>query len=79
MSDGKDLYKATQYLNPETVERMMQHFKDGAFEFELDTEGHIVVEGNTVYHVIPHFAAEGSESIVNKLRRIMARNLEKME
>lgn len=79
MSDGKDLYKATQCLKPETVERMMQHFKDGAFEFELDTEGHIAVEGNTVYHVIPHFAEEGSESIVNKLRRIMARNLEKTE
>lgn len=79
MSDGKDLYKATQYLKPETVERMMQYFKDGAFEFELDTEEHISVEGNTVYHVIPHFAEEGSESIVNKLRRIMARNLEKTE
>lgn len=54
----------------------MQHFKDGAFEFELDTEGHTAVEGNTIYHVIPHFAEEGSESIVSKLRRIMARNLE---
>lgn len=79
MSEGKALYKATRYLKPETAERMVQHFKDGAFEFELDTEGHITVEGNTVYHVIPHFAAEGSESIVNKLRRIMARNLEKTE
>ena len=72
MSEQKDLYKATQHLKSETAERMMQHFKDGAFEFE----GHTAVEGNTVYHVIPHFAGEGSESIVNKLRRIMARNLE---
>lgn len=79
MSEGKDLYKATRYLKPETAERMIQYFKDEAFEFELDTEGHIAVEGNTVYHVIPHFAEEGSESIVNKLRRIMARNLEKTE
>lgn len=79
MSEEKNLYKATRYLKPETAERMIQYFKDGAFEFELDTEGHIAVEGNTVYHVIPHFAEEGSESIVNKLRRIMARNLEKTE
>ncbi|MCD8380941.1 MAG: hypothetical protein LUC95_11650 [Lachnospiraceae bacterium] len=79
MSEGKDLYKATQHLKPETAERMIQYFKDGAFEFELDTEGHIAVEGNTVYHVIPHFTEEGSESIVNKLRRIMTRNLEDRE
>lgn len=76
MSERKDLYKATQHLKLETAERMMQHFKDGAFEFELDTEGYTAVEGNTVYHVIPHFAEEDSESIVSKLRRIMARNLE---
>ncbi len=67
MSEGKDLYKATQYLRPETAECVMQYFKDGAFELELDTEGYTAVEGNTVYHVIPHFAGEGSESIVNKL------------
>lgn len=79
MSHPKDLCEAAQYLKPETAERMVQHFKDGAFEFELDAEEHIAVEGNTVYHVIPHFAEEGSESIVNKLRRIMARNLEDSE
>lgn len=79
MTQPKDLYEAAQYLKPETAERMVQHFKDGAFELELDTEGHTAVEGNTVYHVIPHFAEEGSESIVNKLRRIMARNLEDSE
>lgn len=79
MSEEKDLYKATQHLKPETAERMMQHFKDGAFEFELNTEGHIAVEGNTVYHVIPHFAGKASESIVKKPRRIMARNLGETE
>ena len=79
MSERKDLYKATQYLNPETAERMVQHFKNGVFEFELDTEGHIAVEGNTVYHVVPHFSEEGSESIVNKLCRIMSRNLEELK
>jgi len=79
MSEEKDLYKATQHLKPETAKRMMQHFKDGAFEFELDTEGCIAVEGNTVYHVIPHFAGEGSESIVNKLRRMMSRNFGETE
>lgn len=60
MSYPKDLCEAAQYLKPETAECMIQYFKDEAFEFELDTEGHIAVEGNTVYHVIPHFAEEGS-------------------
>lgn len=45
----------------------------------LTQKGHIAVGGNTVCHVIPHFAEEGSESIVNKLRRIMTRNLEDSE
>jgi len=39
MSERKDLYKATQHLKPEMAEHITQHFKDGAFEFELDTEG----------------------------------------
>lgn len=58
---------------------IVQYFKDGAFEFELDTEGAYCRRGNTVCHVIPHFAEEGSESIVNKLRCIMTRNLEDSE
>ena len=72
-----DFSELPKNLKPEIAERVAKHFKDGAFEFDFSTEEMIAVEGNTVYHVIPHFAEKGSESIVNKLRRIMARNLEK--
>ncbi|MFQ8942567.1 MAG: hypothetical protein ACLR8I_07675 [Christensenellaceae bacterium] len=57
---------------------MAEHFKDGVFEFDFDTEEHIAVEGNTVYHVIPHYAGDDAENVLNKLRRMIAKNLEKM-
>ena len=75
----KDLKDIPEYLTLEVAERVARHFKDGVFEFDLNTEGHIAVEGNTVYHVIPHFAEDGAESIVSNLRRIMARDLEETE
>jgi len=55
---------------------MAQCFKDGAFELELDMEEQVIHEGNTVYHVIPRYAGDGAESVLNKLRRILARNLQ---
>ena len=58
---------------------MAQCFKDGAFELELDTEEQVIYEGNTVYHVVPHYAEDGAESVLNKLRRILARNLQNSE
>lgn len=57
---------------------MAEHFKDGAFEFDFDTREHIAVEGNTVYHVIPHYAGYGAESVLDKLRRMIAKNMEEM-
>ena len=39
----------------------------------------IAVEGNTVYHVIPHYAEGEAKSVLDKLRRIIAGNLEKTE
>lgn len=42
-------------------------------------EDMIAVEGNTVYHVIPHYAEGEAESVLDKLRRIMAGNLEATE
>lgn len=55
---------------------MAEHFKDGVFEFDFDTEEHITVEGNTVYHVIPYYAGDDAESVLNKLRRMIAKNME---
>lgn len=57
----------------------MRHFKDDAFEFDFDTEGHVAVEGNTVYHIIPRYAQDGAESVLNKLRRIIAKNLQEFD
>lgn len=79
MDKARELKDIPKYITPEIAERVAEHFKDGVFEFDLNTEGHIAIEGNTVYHVIPHFAEDGAESIVSKLRRIMARNLEETE
>lgn len=79
MRDFADLSKLPQNLKLEIAERVAQHFKDGAFEFDFSTEEMTVVEGNTVYHVIPHYAEGGAESVLDKLRRIMAGNLEETE
>ncbi len=63
----------------ELPKRVAEHFKDGAFEFDFSTEEMIAVEGNTVYHVIPHYAEGEAESVLDKLRRVMARNLGETE
>ena len=76
MADKKDLSTLPKFLKPEVAERVAEHFKDGVFEF--DTEEHIAMEGNTVYHVIPHYAGEAAESVLNKLRRMIAKNLEEI-
>lgn len=78
MAEKKDLSTLPQFLKTEVAERVAEHFKDGMFEFDFDTEEHIAVEGNTVYHVIPHYANDGAESVLNKLRRMLAKNMEEM-
>lgn len=79
MRDPADLGRLPKNLKPEIAERVAKHFKDGAFEFDFSTEEIIAVEGNTVYHVIPHYAKGEAESVLDKLRRIMAGNLEETE
>jgi len=64
------------HIAPETAERMARCFKNGAFELELGREEQVIYEGNTVYHVVPHYAEDGAESVLNKLRRLLARNLQ---
>ena len=76
MPDKKELLEK---LEPEVVERIAGHFQDGAFVFDLDSESHTLREGNTVYYVVPRFAEAGAESVVNKLRRIMERELQENE
>ena len=51
-----DFSELPKNLKPEIAERVAKHFKDGAFEFDFSTEEMIAVEGNTVYHTIPHYA-----------------------
>ena len=79
LHDSADLSRLPQNLKPEIAERVATHFRDGAFEFDFSTEEMIAVEGNTVYHVIPHYAEGEAESVLDKLRRIMAGNLEGTE
>ena len=78
MAEKKDLSTLPQFLKPEVAERVAEHFKDGAFEFDFDTGEHISEEGNTVYHVIPHYAGDGAESVLDKLRRMIAKNMEEI-
>ena len=78
MAEKKDLSTLPQFLKPEVAERVAEHFKDGACEFDFDTGEHIAVEGNTVYHVIPHYAGDGAESVLDKLRRMISKNMEEM-
>lgn len=74
-----DLSKLPKDLKPEIAARVAEHFKDGAFEFDFSTEEMIAVEGNTVYHVIPHYAEGEAESVLDKLRRVMAMDLGETE
>ena len=79
MRDPADLSRLPQNLKPEIAARVAKHFKNGAFEFDFSTEEMIAVEGNTVYHVIPHSAEGEAKRVLDKLRRIIAGNLEKTE
>lgn len=79
MRKPSDLSKLPKNLKPEIAERVANHFKDGAFKFDFSTEEMIVVEENTVYHVIPHYAEGEAESVLDKLRRVIARNLEEKD
>lgn len=79
MDKRKGLEQLPKNLNPEIAERVARHFKDGVFEFDFSTEESIATEGNTVYHVIPHYAGAEAESVLDKLRRIMAGRLKERE
>lgn len=50
MDRQKDLSTLPTDLKLEVAKRIARHFKDGAFEFDLNIERHIVVEGSTVFH-----------------------------
>ena len=65
-------------LDSALVQRVARHYKGGAFEFDLDGDAYTVTESGTVYHVILKYADKG-ESVVGKLRRILARKLEEKE
>ena len=79
MRKPADLSELPKNMKPEIAERVAEHFRDGTFEFDFSTEEMIAVEGNTVYHIIPHYAEGEAESVLDKLCRIMAGNLEETE
>ena len=61
MTDEQKLYELLKDFDPAVGERMEQHFKDGAFYFDLGGSSYPFFEGNTVYTVIPHFAEKGRD------------------
>ena len=79
MIDEQKLYELLKDFDPAVGERMEQHFKDGAFYFDLGGSSYPFFEGNTVYTVIPHFAEYGAEVIVNKLNLLMEKDLREKE
>ena len=79
MHKPTEMSELPKYLKPELDEPEPEHINEGVFEFEFSREELIEIEGNTVYHTIPHYAEEGAESVLDKLRRIIAVNLEETE
>lgn len=70
------LQELPDWVTPEHLQRVFGHYKDGAFEFDFSTGEHTVLEDNIIYHVIPHYADDGAETILSKLCRIMNSELE---
>lgn len=64
------------WMDDEKLMRVLAHYKDGIFEFDLPTDGFEETIRGVTYRTVPHYAAVGSEDILNKLRRIMARELD---
>jgi len=76
--NNNDLKKSLpSWVTQESLERVLSHYKDGEFVFDLPKEELCQTIRGTTYHVIPRFADEGAEEITQKLRRIMANELSK--
>jgi len=65
------------WVSEEALQRVFSHYDKGAFTFPLMDSEICSSNRNTVYHIIPHYAATGAEDIIHKLRRIMANELPK--
>ncbi len=53
MIDAQKLYELLKDFDPAVGERMEQHFKDGAFYFDLGGSSYPFFEGNTVTRSFP--------------------------
>lgn len=69
--------KISSWITTESVEQILSHHRDGEFVFDFPEDELCERVKGTTYHVIPHFADEGAEEIIQKLRRIMANELPK--
>ena len=79
MTDEQKLYELLKDFDPAVGKRMEQHFKDGAYHFDLGNSKYTYFEGASVYTVIPYFAEKGSEGIVKKLKRLMEKDLQEKD
>jgi len=75
-NDQNPKYMLPDWITEEALTRVLSYYEDGAFIFPLPEREICSTKGNTVYHVIPHYAGDEAEDIVAKLRRIMAHELE---
>ena len=64
MIDEQKLYELLKDFDPAVGERMEQHFREGAFYFNLGGSSYPFFEGNTVYTVILHFAEKSRKGLL---------------
>ncbi len=63
------------WVTAEDLKWALAHIKNNAFELDLHNDEMLEWEGETTYHIIPHYSTDASEDVLTKLRRIMTREL----
>ena len=61
------------WVTVEHLEWVYEHMGDKAFEMDLSENTITEIEGNTIYHIIPHYPQTASEDVLSKLQRIMSK------
>ena len=64
-------YGLPDWVTIDALRRVFDHYDDGAFHFDLEESETDSEVGKTVYHTIARYSDSG-ESVMDKLRRIMA-------
>ena len=74
MRDMKEFMKTLpDWVTVEHLEWALEHMGDNSFEMDLSENSITEIEGNTIYHIVPHYPKTASEDILGKLKRIMSK------